>query len=98
MAPRLKSTLRFSNLFCMTILIVVVTLFVCGGDAVCVTRSGWSCRQDRRNVEATDASRVLEPGKPIECELAGEQKHQYQLPLGAGQYAGVIVEQRGIDL
>jgi CHAT domain-containing protein/Tfp pilus assembly protein PilF len=41
---------------------------------------------------------ALEPGKPIERELSGGQKHTYQLALAEGQYANVIVEQRGIDV
>jgi CHAT domain-containing protein/Tfp pilus assembly protein PilF len=41
---------------------------------------------------------VLEPGKVIERELAGGQKHSYELALSEGQYASVIVEQRGIDV
>ncbi|HKC89085.1 MAG TPA: hypothetical protein VKG02_24085, partial [Blastocatellia bacterium] len=40
----------------------------------------------------------LERGKPIERELAGGQSHSYQLSLDAGQYAGVVVDQRGIDV
>src|SRR5215831_12033172 len=42
--------------------------------------------------------RSLEPGKPIECELAGGQSHAYQITLSAGQFMKVIVEQRGIDV
>ena len=41
---------------------------------------------------------TLEPGKPIERELAGGQKHIYQLALSQGQYANVTVEQRGVDI
>lgn len=41
---------------------------------------------------------VLELGKVIEHELAGGQKHSYQLALSEGQYASVIVEQLGIDV
>ena len=41
---------------------------------------------------------TLEPRKPVERELSGEQKHGYQLTLAEGQYARVVVEQRGIDL
>src|SRR6266508_1964087 len=41
--------------------------------------------------------RPLEPGKPIERELAGGQSHAYQITLSAGQFMKVIVEQRGID-
>src|SRR5262245_53012259 len=40
----------------------------------------------------------LEMGKPIERELAGGEAHAYQLPLTAGQYAEVIVDQRRINI
>ena len=42
--------------------------------------------------------RRLEPGKPIERELAGGQVHAYQLWLTAGQYTHLVVEQRSIDI
>src|SRR5262249_31760809 len=42
--------------------------------------------------------RRLEPGKPIERELAGGQSHDYQLTLADGQYGNLVVDQRGIDL
>jgi CHAT domain-containing protein/Tfp pilus assembly protein PilF len=41
---------------------------------------------------------TLEPGKPVERELKGDQTHSYQINLAEGQYASVIVEQRGIDV
>ena len=41
---------------------------------------------------------ALEQGNPIERELAGGQQHIYQITLAGGQYASVVVEQRGIDL
>ncbi|HEU0175875.1 MAG TPA: tetratricopeptide repeat protein, partial [Blastocatellia bacterium] len=40
----------------------------------------------------------LEREKPIERELTGGQSHSYQLTLDAGQYANLVVEQRGIDV
>lgn len=43
-------------------------------------------------------SQALEPGKPIERELAGGQAHSYQITLAVGQYLHVVVEQRGIDV
>ncbi len=46
---------------------------------------------------AQDA-RALEPGQPVERELAGGQSHVYQLKLGAGQHLEAVIEQRGIDL
>src|SRR5215468_1575001 len=42
--------------------------------------------------------RRLEPGKPIERELAGGQSHDYQLTLANGQYVNLVVDQRGIDV
>jgi CHAT domain-containing protein/Tfp pilus assembly protein PilF len=41
---------------------------------------------------------VLEPGKSIERELGGGQEHIYQIKLEEGQYARIVVEQRGIDV
>jgi CHAT domain-containing protein len=41
---------------------------------------------------------TLEPFKPVERELAGEQRHSYQITLAEGQYADVIIEQRGVDV
>jgi CHAT domain-containing protein/tetratricopeptide (TPR) repeat protein len=43
-------------------------------------------------------SRLLEPGKPIEREIAGGQSHFYLLTLAVSQYVYVVAEQRGIDL
>jgi len=40
----------------------------------------------------------LEPGKPIERELAGGQTHEYRIELPASQYFHVVVDQRGIDV
>ena len=41
---------------------------------------------------------TLEPRIGIERELAGGQKHRYQISLTAGQFARVNIEQRGIDV
>src|SRR5262249_48529367 len=40
----------------------------------------------------------LEPGQPVERELAGGQTHTYQLALAVNQYLRVAVEQKGIDV
>jgi hypothetical protein len=40
----------------------------------------------------------LEPGRPIEHKISGEQTHVYQITLTAGQFMRVVVEQKGIDL
>jgi len=42
--------------------------------------------------------RWLEEGKPIERELSGGESHSYQLNVTTGQYARVVVEQKGIDV
>src|SRR5687768_10750201 len=41
---------------------------------------------------------ALQPGQLVESELAGGQKHAYQITLAAGQYASLTVQQRGIDV
>src|SRR5215510_15314316 len=43
-------------------------------------------------------SQALEPGKPIERELAGGGSHSYNLRLAVGQFCHVVVDQRGIDV
>jgi len=43
-------------------------------------------------------SRLLEPGKPIKRELAGDHSHTYQIMLSEGQFLKVIIEQQGIDV
>ena len=40
----------------------------------------------------------LEFGKPVEREIAGGQTHEFQINNAAGQYAKIIIEQRGINL
>jgi len=42
--------------------------------------------------------RWLEVGKPIERKLSGGESHLYQLKITTGQYARVIVDQKGIDV
>lgn len=43
-------------------------------------------------------ARWLEEGKPIERKLSGGESHSYQLNVTTGQYARVVVDQRGIDV
>ena len=74
--------LLMSNSFVRKSLCLLILLFVC-----LMPQFGYS-------QEVT----TLESGKPIERELAGGQKHSYQIVLSAGQYVMVTVEQRGIDV
>ncbi len=50
------------------------------------------------NAQNDKNARRLEPGKPIERELAGGESHYYQIALGAGEYLHAVVDQRGIDV
>ena len=49
------------------------------------------------SVVASDTT-TLVPGATIERELTGGRQHVYRLALAAGEYARVIVEQRGVDV
>jgi CHAT domain-containing protein/tetratricopeptide (TPR) repeat protein len=40
---------------------------------------------------------LLEPGRPVESELAPGQAHAYRVELGEGQYLHAVVIQMGID-
>jgi CHAT domain-containing protein/Tfp pilus assembly protein PilF len=40
----------------------------------------------------------LHPGKAIESQMAGGQKQAYRVPMLENQYAGITVDQRGIDV
>ncbi|MBI3949053.1 MAG: tetratricopeptide repeat protein [Acidobacteria bacterium] len=42
--------------------------------------------------------RELVPGVPVERELAGGEAHTYRITLAAGQYLGILVDQRGVDV
>ncbi|MBO0723018.1 MAG: tetratricopeptide repeat protein, partial [Blastocatellia bacterium] len=45
-----------------------------------------------------DEQRLLEPGKPIEREVAGGESHSYRLSLSTGQYVKVVIDQGGLDM
>ena len=40
----------------------------------------------------------LEAGRPIVREMAGGQSHAYRLTISSGQYARVVIDQKGIDV
>src|SRR5207245_9789803 len=48
--------------------------------------------------EGAGSSAPLEPGKIVERELAGGQKHGYEIVVSRGQYAGIAIEPQGIDI
>ena len=49
-------------------------------------------------VSAQEMGNMLEPGKLISRELAGADKHQYQVKLSSGQLLKLIVKQNGVDV
>jgi len=48
--------------------------------------------------QTKDTVSSLEPGKPIERELAGAQSHLYEITLSPGEYLHILVDQRGVDV
>jgi len=59
----------------------------------------WVQRALQQNApsQTRDEVTTLEIDKPLEGELSGTQAHSYEVTLAEGQYASVVVEQRGID-
>src|SRR5262245_56446015 len=41
---------------------------------------------------------ALTLGQPVAREMRGGEQHTYQVTLSAGQYARIVVEQKGIDV
>src|SRR5262245_41470421 len=41
---------------------------------------------------------ALELGKAIKREMASGERHDYRIMLAAGEFARIVVEQRGIDV
>ena len=50
------------------------------------------------DAQTTPEVTALESDKPLEREIAGGQKHIYQINFTENQYAKLLVEQRGIDV
>ena len=48
--------------------------------------------------QTTDESVALEINKPLQREIAGGQTQEFKVKAAAGQYAKIIVEERGINL
>jgi hypothetical protein len=48
--------------------------------------------------QTKDEPRPLEPGQPVERELAGGQSQAHQLTLKTGQFMRVVAVQKGINI
>jgi CHAT domain-containing protein/Tfp pilus assembly protein PilF len=73
------------------------------GYALCGVFSGAPMAQQPVNASGAIAQEdahalPLEPGKPIERELAGGESHSYHFTLAAGQFLRAVVDQRGVNL
>src|SRR5918912_1353531 len=49
-------------------------------------------------LRAQEQASALTVGQPVTRDMRGGEQHTYQLSLSAGQYARVVVEQKGIDV
>lgn len=72
---------------------------------MCRMSSRWAllivvtCSLSSRTLAQSAAEiRQLEQGKAIEREMLSGEVHAYSTQLTAGQFLGVIVDQRGIDV
>lgn len=99
---RLSSSGR-NNLRLLSLLLSVLCLqWVYGPSAQARERRPASAQvsQQQQSAGAQNAQEVttLELGKPIEREVAGGQKHSYQVVLSQGQYVKVEVKQHGVGI
>ena len=51
-----------------------------------------------QQVQQATEVKSLEVGQLISRELKGGQSHSYEISIAAGQYAHVVVDQKGIDV
>src|SRR5689334_7543389 len=90
--PALKRAPRKQALhLAVSLLLLLSTRYVCA----------WAFAQTPQpdgQQPGSQAVTTLEPGKPIERELAGGQRHSYQIQLSEGQYLKIEVREQGISL
>jgi CHAT domain-containing protein/Tfp pilus assembly protein PilF len=91
---------RLPTIRCATLIITM--LIWAGLPAAASFRPGSPPAQasncEERPAQNAQENRSLEPGKPVEQELAGGQSHSYQITMIPGQYLEISVDQRGIDV
>ncbi len=56
------------------------------------------CSSISAQSQDNNSAPAIEPGKAIGRELASGERHDYRITLAAGEFAQVVVEQRGIDV
>ena len=98
---RFRSNCWHVRLYTTVLLCVSIVLpFVSGRSAQAVMLLAPEQHASRADKGGRDSDGVAlpAPGQSVERELAGGQKHSYQITLAEGQYLSVVVEQRGINV
>lgn len=88
--------LRYNSANTRCLAPAIVLIFLASGIFIL-----WPTQTEARwpnTIQASNEVRQLELGTSIERELAGGQKHLYQLAIATGRYLKVVVEQKGIDV
>ncbi len=80
---------------CSRILVSILTLFAFIDSVDAMSVLELSQQQGQQSAEEVT---TLTQGQAIEHELGGGLRHSYQILLTEGQYASIVVEQRGMDL
>src|SRR5262249_38486693 len=80
-----------------TVLLLCATAFDSNPAAMPTIASGLQQSKPDAKTKAKESPR-LKIGKPVERETAPGQTQAYRLKLRAGEFARVIVEQRGVDV
>ncbi len=84
------------HLFCFAALCLLLT--TCAFTIRAVEAFTPPVSSGQAGSQATHEITILEADKPLVREITGGQEHSYQITLAQGQYAKIIVEQRGIDV
>ena len=78
-------------------LFLVVLLFTVSIRGIAVAASSLP-QQTPKSADSDRQAATLQPNSAVRRELTGGEEHFYQVRMEPGQYARVIVEQRGIDV
>ncbi|MEW6734175.1 MAG: tetratricopeptide repeat protein, partial [Acidobacteriota bacterium] len=78
-------------LLLVSTLVVSLVLLACQNNSPSLTNQSL----ETRSIQFIGKLKI---GKPIEQQLAGGRCHAFQIPINGGQYAQIVVEQRGIDV
>jgi CHAT domain-containing protein/Tfp pilus assembly protein PilF len=81
------------RVLCAVLLASAPSIATCATQNTAAEHAVSSATVQTPPVEITE----LKPGKPIDRELTGGEKHGYQLSLAVGQLASIAIEHPGID-